>query len=83
MNEKLKKECLERLWVEEEDFRRINEEEMVFMIELFKFANDSSQRLRKPHPMSIQVLSKELLGYDILWKGLRWTGDEKAALSIC
>ena len=82
LNDRLKKYLLVNLWIKEEDFQRVSEEEVILIIELFKFTNDSAQKLRKPNPMTFQVLSTELIGYEILWNVYKYSQDDKAAVNI-
>jgi hypothetical protein len=63
LNDRLKKYLLTNIWNKEDECRRSNEEEVTLVIELFKYTNESSHNLKKPHPMTIQVLSTELYGY--------------------
>ena len=56
---------------------------MIFIIELFKFSNENSHKIKKLNPNSFACLSTELLGYNILWNAFRFTQDDKAALNIC
>ena len=83
MTDNLKKFILSNIWTKTEEFSRVNEEEVTLIIELFKYANDSAQKLKKPNPMTIQVLSTELEGYNILWNVLKYSQDEKTAVIVC
>lgn len=53
----IKKYLLTHLWKKDEDFKKISEEEAVLIVELFKFSNESEQKLKKPHPMVMIIVS--------------------------